>query len=228
MNGYLLVDKPQGWTSFDVVAKVRGILRRQTGQKQIKVGHSGTLDPFATGLLIILVGTYTKRQEEFMSLDKIYDAVLRLGGTSTTGDPEGEITEVSDRVPDGEEVEAVLKKFTGVIEQTPPIYSAIKIAGRKAYELARAGKPVKLKSRKVTIYEIAKIDYEYPRLSFVSRVSSGTYIRSLAASIGEDLGIGAYLDELRRLNIGRFGLPEAVSAEDLGDFETIKNLLKTD
>lgn len=228
MNGYLLVDKPQGWTSFDVVAKVRGILRRQTGQKQIKVGHSGTLDPFATGLLIILVGTYTKRQEEFMSLDKIYDAVLRLGGTSTTGDPEGEITEVSDRVPDGEEVEAVLKKFTGVIEQTPPIYSAIKIAGRKAYELARAGKPVKLKSRKVTIYEIVKIDYEYPRLSFVSRVSSGTYIRSLAASIGEDLGIGAYLDELRRLNIGRFGLPEAVSAEDLGDFETIKNLLKTD
>src|SRR3989337_4532409 len=173
MDGYLLVDKPAGWTSFDVVAKIRGLIRTETGKK-VKVGHSGTLDPFATGLLIILIGSYTKRQDEFMKMDKVYEATMELGKTSTTGDPEGEVIQIGDRRPEIEEVRAVLKKFTGEIEQTPPQYSAIKIGGKKAYELARAGKSVELKSRKVTIYSYEDIKYEYPKLSFTVKVSSGT------------------------------------------------------
>ena len=219
MDGYLLVDKPAGWTSFDVVAKIRGLIRTETGKK-VKVGHSGTLDPFATGLLIILIGSYTKRQDEFMKMDKVYEATMELGKTSTTGDPEGEVIQIGDRRPEIEEVRAVLKKFTGEIEQTPPQYSAIKIGGKKAYELARAGKSVELKSRKVTIYSYEDIKYEYPKLSFTVKVSSGTYIRSLASDIGETLKTGAYLTELRRTQIANFDLGKAVKPQKL----TIDNL----
>jgi tRNA pseudouridine55 synthase len=210
MNGILLVDKPAGWTSHDVVSKVRNIFKKETGQK-VKVGHTGTLDPFATGLLILMVGSYTKRAEEFSKLDKTYEAEIILGSVSSTGDPEGEITEKSSYKPGLEEIQKVLKQFTGEIQQTPHKFSAIKIDGQRAYKLARAGKEVELEPRKVTIYSIENVEYNYPKLKFTAKVSSGTYIRSLAEDIGEKLGTGAYLSALRRTKVDQFSLEEAVS-----------------
>jgi tRNA pseudouridine55 synthase len=201
LNGYLLVDKPTGWTSHDVVAKIRNILKKEAGHK-VKVGHTGTLDPFATGLLIIVVGSYTKRAAEFSKLDKTYEAELILGSTSTTGDPEGEISKKSEDEPTEVEVKKILKSFVGEIEQVPHAFSAMKVNGQRAYKLARAGKEVTLESRKVTIYSIENVEYSYPKLKFTTKVSSGTYIRSLAEDIGEKLGTGAYLSALRRTKVG--------------------------
>ena len=150
-EGIVLIDKPAGWTSFDIVAKIRGHIRRgytERGSKptkrQLKVGHAGTLDPFATGLLVILLGDATKKATEFLKLDKVYEAEILLGKESTTGDPEGEITDVSSELPTKEVVEAVLAQFTGEIIQRPPIFSAIKINGQRAYKLARDGKKVEI------------------------------------------------------------------------------------
>lgn len=215
MDEILLIDKPAGWTSFDVVAKIRGQLSRENG-KRVKVGHSGTLDPFATGLLIILVGKATKRQDEFMKQDKVYEATFTLGATSTTGDPEGEITEQpkesqEQRIISEQQIQKILLKFTGQIRQVPPIYSAIKVNGRRAYDLAREGKPVELKSRQVTIYTLNLVEYKWPELRLVAHVSSGTYIRSLALDIGEELGVGAYCSQLRRTRIGQYDLANSRS-----------------
>ena len=208
-DGILLVDKPAGWTSFDVVAKIRAQIRAQyrtRGEKptkrQLKVGHAGTLDPFATGLLVILLGDATKKAGEFLKLDKVYEATFRLGQTSTTGDPEGEMTDVSDKVPTREEVEAALQQFIGEITQTPPAYSAIKINGQRAYKLAREGKEVEVPERIVRIYSIELTDYKYPNLKIRAHVGSGTYIRTLGEDIGVQLGTGAYCSELRRIRIG--------------------------
>lgn len=214
----LLVDKPEGWTSFDVVAKIRGRLRtyyRQQGlaptKRQLRVGHAGTLDPFATGLLIILLQDGTKKAGEFLKLDKSYHATIILGATSTTGDPEGEITPVSNRVPSRDEIETALTNFIGEIVQTPPAFSAIKINGQRAYKLARAGKKVDMPERKVTIYDIEIVDYNYPQLTIQTRVSSGTYIRTLSEDIGRQLGVGAYTQKLRRTEIGSFSLESAIN-----------------
>jgi tRNA pseudouridine55 synthase len=176
MDGILLVDKPTGWTSHDVVAKVRGLIKAETGQK-VKVGHTGTLDPMASGLLILVIGSYTKRAGEFSKLDKVYDAELTLGATSTTGDKEGVISQKSAKKPDLQQIEQVLSQFRGKIQQTPHAYSAIKVDGNRAYKMARAGQEVKLEPRKVTIYEITDVKYDYPILKFSAKVSSGTYIR---------------------------------------------------
>lgn len=208
MDGILLVDKPVGWTSHDVVAKVRGILKRSSGQK-VKVGHCGTLDPFATGLLVLVVGSYTKKAAEFSKLGKTYEAELILGAESSTGDPEGQLTEISRNVPSEKEMEAVLGQFKGKYMQMPPKYSAKKIKGQRAYKLARAGKEVKLEPVEVEIYDITDVTYDYPRLSFTVSVSSGTYIRSLAEDIGEKLGVGAYLSALRRTSIGAYPVSHA-------------------
>ena len=204
----LLIDKPADWTSFDVVAKIRGKIRAQytaRGEKptkrQLKVGHAGTLDPFATGLLVILLGDATKKATEFLKLDKVYEATVHLGQTSTTGDPEGEITEVNDHQPTREEVENALQKFVGTITQTPPAYSAIKINGKRAYDLARQGKEVEIPTRQVTIYAVTLLDYTYPEIKIRAHVGSGTYIRTLAEDIGTALGTGAYCSELRRTQI---------------------------
>lgn len=209
----LLIDKEAGWTSFDVVAKIRNI----TGEK--KVGHAGTLDPFATGLLIVLVGKdATKRQDEFMKQDKEYEATLDLGKVSTTGDPEGIISKSNGHslsVISEEKIREVLKNFIGEIDQTPPVHSAIKINGKKAYELARKGIDPKLKSRKVQINDIEIIDYSRPFLKLKISCGSGTYIRSLAADIGEALGVGAYLTELRRTKIGKFEVKDAKKIKDI-------------
>ena len=150
IDGIILVDKPAGISSFGVVAKVRGYLRTKCSHK-VKVGHTGTLDPFATGLLILLSGKMTKKSEEFLKLDKEYVATLKLGFASSTGDPEGEIVEVSSRTPGQEEIEIVLGEFIGEIEQTPPKYSAIKINGQRAYKLARKGIDFEIPTRKVKI-----------------------------------------------------------------------------
>jgi len=205
-EGIYLIDKEVGWTSFDVVAKMRGI----TGIKSI--GHAGTLDPFATGLLILLVGKeFTKRQDEFMKLDKEYEATLMLGFSSSTGDPEGEIQAIpNNQFPiSKEDVENVLKKFVGEIEQTPPAHSAIKINGERAYKKARRGEDVKIPKRKVTIRALDLIEYEYPLVKFKVKCSSGTYIRTLGADIAEELGTKGYLAELRRTKIGKYDIKDA-------------------
>ena len=147
----LLIDKPADMTSFGVVARIRRVLSKQAGKK-VKVGHTGTLDPFATGLMILVTGKECKNAGHYTKLDKVYEATFRLGEVSTTGDPEGEITTVSNKVPTRAEVEEVLKKFTGEIEQRPPIFSAIKINGRRAYHLARNGEEVEIPLRTITIY----------------------------------------------------------------------------
>ena len=218
MQGILLVDKPQGWTSFDVVNYVRKIVATAEGKKpkNCKVGHTGTLDPMATGLLVLLIGKeYTRRAGEMSKHDKTYEVTMQLGATSTTGDIEGELTPVSERLPGENEVLAALQKFTGEIMQTPPAYSAIKINGQKAYDLARKGKAVKLEPRPVTIYDIRDVQYAYPEVSFTCDVISGTYIRSLAADIGEVLGTGAHLTALRRTRVGDFDLAQALTVSGI-------------
>ena len=212
MDGILLVDKPAGWTSFDVVAKIRGIIKAKTGQK-IKIGHTGTLDPAATGLLILVLGKYTKRAGEFSKLDKTYETEVTLGSVSSTGDIEGEIVPRSTQQPPKSAVDAVLNTFLGEISQTPPQYSAVKIDGQRAYKAARAGKAVAIEPRKVKIYSITDVKYDYPELSLTASVSSGTYIRSLAADIGEKLGTGAYLSGLRRTQVGKFNLESAIKID---------------
>ena len=215
-DGVVLIDKPAGWTSFDVVAKIRGkIRRRYTAQgikptkRQLKVGHAGTLDPFATGLLVVLLGEATKKATEFLKLDKVYEAEIILGQESTTGDPEGELTAVSNTKPTAEEVQAVLAAFTGEIRQRPPIFSAIKINGQRAYKLARDGKEVEIPERTVTIHSLELLDYTYPSLKIRTHVGSGTYIRSLAVDIGKALGTGAYCGALRRTRIADWSIEDA-------------------
>ena len=214
MDGVLLVDKPAGISSFGVVARVRGIIKAETGQK-IKIGHTGTLDPAATGLMILVLGKYTKQAGEFSKLDKTYEAELTLGKTSTTGDSEGEIVQKSTGQPSLEQIQATLNTFLGEIEQTPPIFSAIKVDGQRAYKLARAGKEVVLQPRKVTIHSIKNVHYNYPKLAFTTSVSSGTYIRSLAEDIGAKLGTGAYMSALRRTEVGKYNIEAAQPIDKL-------------
>ncbi|MBQ3465256.1 tRNA pseudouridine(55) synthase TruB [Candidatus Saccharibacteria bacterium] len=209
-NQIILVDKPAGISSFGAVARVRKKLTEEFGHK-VKVGHTGTLDPFATGLLILLSGKMTKKSNEFLKLDKVYEATLKLGFTSSTGDPEGEIQErPSDPSPKLSAIESVLQGFIGKITQTPPKFSAIKINGERAYKLARKGKDFKLPSREVEIYSIDILEYNYPELKIRTHVSSGTYIRTLAEDIGKKLGTGAYLTSLRRLKIGDYDVKDAI------------------
>lgn len=211
----LIIDKPAEMTSFGVVARIRRVLSRELGRKA-KVGHTGTLDPFATGLMLIVTGKKCKDAGQFSKLDKTYEATIRLGQTSTTGDPEGEITEVSASMPTRDEVEAVLPKFTGQIEQRPPIFSAIKINGQRAYKLARDGQEVEIPLRTITIYELEIVDYTYPELKIRTHVSSGTYIRTLASDIGAALGVGAYCTHLRRTRVGDYTIEQAHELSDLG------------
>ena len=210
----ILIDKPAGLTSFGVVARVRRVLSKREGKK-VKVGHTGTLDPFATGLLILMAGKDTRKCQEFLKLDKEYLATFCLGKVSTTGDPEGEITvREEERVPSEEEVRAVLAGLTGKIVQKVPAYSAVKVGGRRAYELARRGQEVETPSREVEIYELELLDYEYPEVRVRAKVSSGTYIRTLGEDIGERLQTGAYTMQLRRTQVGEYRVEEAEELEE--------------
>lgn len=217
MDGFLLVDKPKGWTSFDVVNYVRKIIAQSAGKKpkNVKVGHTGTLDPMATGLLVLLIGTYTKRAPELTKLDKTYEVTMKLGETSSTGDEEGEKVKTSDIKPEKAKLEATLTIFTGNLMQTPPAHSAIKINGQRAYNLARQGKVVQLEPRPVAIYANELKSYKYPFVNFTSHVSSGTYVRSLVEDIGKELQAGAYMSDLRRTKVGEFDIKNSVSEQNL-------------
>lgn len=215
MDEVILIDKPQEMTSFGVVARLRRVLSNQVGKK-VKVGHTGTLDPFATGLMIIVTGKKCREAETFTKLDKWYEAEIILGKNSSTGDPEGEITDVSNYEPSLEEVQRVISQFVGKIEQTPPIFSAIKINGERAYKLAREGKLVEIPKRVIEIYSLELLAYEYPKLKIRTHVSSGTYIRTLAVDIGEKLGTGAYCENLRRIKIADYSIDQAKTLADFG------------
>lgn len=222
-NGILLVDKPPSWTSFDAVAKVRAQIRaeyRERGEKptkrQLKVGHTGTLDPFATGLLILLLGEACSRSDEFLKLDKVYEATITLGQTSTTGDPEGELTLVSSIEPTREVIDAAVSTFVGKIRQRPPAFSAIKIGGVRAYKLARNGETVEMPERTITVHALDVMDYSYPELRVRAHVSSGTYIRTLAIDIGAALGTGAYCSQLRRTCIAEWSVDDAQVLSNIG------------
>lgn len=214
-DGILLIDKPANMTSFGVVARVRRVLSQAAGKK-IKVGHTGTLDPFATGLMILVIGKECKNAGTYSKLDKVYEATVVLGKTSSTGDTEGEITDVSDAQPSEAQVRAVLESFQGEITQTPPMFSAIKVNGQRAYKLAHKGEVVEIPSRQVTVFSLELAEYAYPELKIRTHVSSGTYIRTLAEDIGEALGTGAYCAQLRRTDISTWSVKNANSLSAIG------------
>jgi tRNA pseudouridine55 synthase len=214
-DGIILIDKPAEMTSFGVVARIRRVLT-QAAQKKVKVGHTGTLDPFATGLMILVIGKECKNAEKYSKLDKVYEATFRLGQTSTTGDPEGELTDVSAVQPTKADIEAALTGFRGPIMQRPPIFSAIKIDGKRAYKLARDGQEVEIPERQITVHSLDLIDYTYPNLTIRTHVSSGTYVRSLGVDIGDVLKTGAYCTVLRRLKIADYDIADA---QRLVDFD---------
>lgn len=248
-DGLLLVDKPEGISSFGVVARVRSIILREIKSQHVlrgyckqpshglsgsngckcryKVGHTGTLDPAATGLLVLAIGTYTKKVPALIKQDKTYEVEMTLGNVSTTGDKEGEFTAVSDTQPTERQVLGALQQFTGKSMQTPPVFSAIKINGQRAYSLARKGKEVVLEPRQVIIYSNTLSTYTYPVVQFTSHVGSGTYIRSLVEDIGKQLGTGAYMSNLRRTQIGNFTIDESIRLEDI-TIHSLRSMLVTD
>ena len=202
----LLIDKPLEWTSFGVVSKIRHLIRIK------KVGHAGTLDPLATGLLIVCTGKFTKRINEFMAQEKEYTGTFTLGATTPTYDLESEPVNFKpfDYLT-AEQLHKATAAFTGEIMQVPPAHSAIKVDGKRVYELARQGKEVKLEPRKLFIKEFSITKIEMPVIHFKVTCSTGTYIRSLANDYGEALGCGAYLSSLRRTRIGEFSVDDALT-----------------
>lgn len=208
----LLVDKPLRWTSFDVVNKIRGAIR----PKKMKVGHAGTLDPLATGLLIICTGKFTKKIDSYQAEEKEYTGIVTLGATTPSYDLETEINERFDLNGITEEaIKEAAASFIGEIEQTPPAHSAIKIAGERVYEKARRGEEVELKKRKVTISHFDVDTSTFPDVKFTIRCSKGTYIRSLAHDLGVKLGCGGHLSALRRTGSGTFRVENAWQIDDL-------------
>ncbi|MEZ4795184.1 MAG: tRNA pseudouridine(55) synthase TruB [Flavobacteriaceae bacterium] len=218
----LLIDKPLEWTSFQVVNKVRWLLRKEFQLKKIKVGHAGTLDPLATGLLILCTGKFTKKIETYQAQEKEYTGTITLGATTPSYDLETEIDQTFDtqNITEGA-IHKAVQSFVGDIMQQPPVFSAIKKDGKRLYELARKGESVEVSSRKVTIsaFEITQI--EMPNVQFRVVCSKGTYIRSLAHDFGKALNNGAHLSALRRTRIGEFSVRDAVTPE------TFEGMLKT-
>ncbi len=211
----LLIDKPLRWTSFDAVNKIRYSLRKEFNIKKIKVGHAGTLDPLATGLLLICTGKYTKRINELMGMPKEYTGIIKLGATTPSYDLE---TEVDAEFPidhiTESDIENVRQQFLGEIEQVPPVFSAIKKDGVKAYDRARSGEEVEMKSRKVEIHSLEFQRLSPTDLAFVVTCSKGTYIRSLAYDVGKALNSGAHLSQLRRTKIGEYNVEDALGVEE--------------
>ncbi|WP_294309356.1 tRNA pseudouridine(55) synthase TruB [uncultured Chryseobacterium sp.] len=208
-----LLDKPLDWTSFQAVNKMKYKLKREFGlPKKFKIGHAGTLDPRATGLLIVCCGKFTKKIPEIQDAPKEYWTEIKIGVQTESYDTEKpeilhrDISHITE-----EQVKTALAKFIGEIDQTPPVFSAIKIDGKRAYDLARAGAEVEMKSRKTTILYIKDVKIEFPLVSFTVGCSKGTYIRSLAHDIGQELGVGAYLTQLRRTKIGEYSIENATA-----------------
>ena len=210
-SGFMLIDKPKDWTSFDVIAKLRGL----TGIK--KIGHAGTLDPIATGLLLVAISRQATRQlSDYVKMDKVYITKIKLGETSDTYDATGEIVVMKNLENISlDSVEQVIKKFVGNIKQTPPMFSAKKVKGKRLYELARQGKTIERQPIDIKINNIRLLDYSFPYLELEIACGSGTYIRSLTADIGEVLGIGAVMYELRRTQVGNFSIKQATRLEQL-------------
>ena len=212
ISGVLVVDKPVGMTSHDVVQ----VIRNGTGLR--RAGHTGTLDPRASGVLVVLVGPAVRLSEFVSASDKRYQAIIRLGSTTDTYDADGRITHSAQSVNVTEEqFENVLATFVGEIEQTPPPYSAVKVQGRKAYEMARQGEEVELAPRKITVHHLEVLEWAPPEVVIDVHCSSGTYVRSLANDLGATQGCGAYLVGLRRTKSGRFSLREATPLRKLQD-----------
>ena len=208
MDSILLIDKPKGITSAKAVALVKKRFKT-------KVGHTGTLDPLATGLLILLTGKRTKQAGTFLHMDKTYQVRAILGTTSTTYDVAGDVVKTCDRVVAREEMEEALKGFVGELLQVPPAYSAKKIGGKKAYELARQGLEVDIPASKVTAYSIRLLLFDYPDFTLECEVSSGFYVRSLVHDLGEKLGVGATVEEVRRISVGSYHIDNAMSLDAL-------------
>ena len=216
----LLINKPKDWTSFDVVKKLRNVLRVK------KIGHGGTLDPLATGLLIVCTGKMTKRIEEFQGLNKSYEGVIEIGKTTPSFDLETEFDSESpiDNV-DAKSIRTAISKLTGSIEQVPPVFSAVKVDGKRAYKSARKNEEVKLKSRQVTIEFFNTTHIELPEVHFNITCSKGTYIRSIANDFGKLLGCGAYLKELRRTAIGDYKIEDSYALTDfVSQYQKTKNI----
>ena len=212
MFGLLNINKPVGPTSFRVVAHVR----RLVGGRKVKVGHVGTLDPFADGVLVVCIGAATRLADYVQQQTKGYRAGITLGATSDTHDIQGEIIENPDAAPvDIDRVRSVLATFVGRIDQIPPAHSAIHVNGQRAYDLARAGHKLDLPAREVNIYDITLAEYDYPNLTIDVSCGAGTYIRSLARDIGEELGVGAYCTSLTRTAIGKFDIANAVDLDNV-------------
>ena len=216
LNGeIILIDKPLDWTSFQVVNKIRWLIRSTFGIKKIKVGHAGTLDPLASGLLILCTGKMTKSIEQFMGQEKEYTGTFTLGSTTPSYDLETEIdnTFPTDHITE-ELLQATLNQFVGTIDQYPPVFSALKKDGKRLYEFAREGIEVKIPARKVNIRSFELTQKAIPKVDFKVICSKGTYIRSLANDYGKALNSGAHLSALRRTRIGEFNIEQAISIED--------------
>lgn len=218
----IAVDKPLGWTSFDAVKRLRGAIQRRLHLKKFKVGHAGTLDPLATGVLVVCTGRATRRIDALQTGEKEYVATIRLGATTPSFDLE---TEIDAEYPyehiTRESIENVLPKFTGHILQVPPVFSAVKVDGKRAYNLARKGKEVELKAKPLEIKEMELLDFEPPYFKLRIVCSKGTYIRALARDLGVALGSGAHLTGLRRTRVG-----EIVEADCLGVDEAVRKIME--
>jgi len=212
MEGIIIVNKSGGMTSHDVVAKVRKRFKMR------RVGHAGTLDPLATGVLVLLLGKATKLFEKFVSFDKAYRATLILGTSTTSADTEGEIIQ---QLPyqdiTREQVEDAFKEFTGDIEQVPPMVSAVKVGGRKLYQLARKGIEIERKPRQIRIDSLEIKSFQPPEVKFSLECSKGTYVRQIAEDVGKYLGCGACISQIQRTKVGQFNISEAVNIEDLNE-----------
>lgn len=218
----IAVDKPLGWTSFDAVKRIRGAIQRRMHLKKFKVGHAGTLDPLATGVLIVCTGRATRKIDQLQTGEKEYVATIRLGATTPSFDRE---TEIDATYPyehiTREDVENVIPRFTGHILQVPPVFSAVKVDGKRAYDLARKGRDVELKAKPLEIKEMELLDYSLPDITLRIVCSKGTYIRALARDLGVALGSGAHLTSLRRTRVGNFSEKETLSVD-----ETVKRIME--
>ncbi len=214
----LLIDKPLEWTSFDAVNSIKWAIKRRFGLRKIKVGHAGTLDPLASGLLVICTGKATKKIAEIQSAPKEYEGIFTLGATTPSYDMETPIDHrFSTEGLDEEKIEALAQQFTGKISQVPPVFSAIRKDGKRLYEYARSGKSVEIKAREVEIFQFEILSVKIPEVSVRIRCGKGTYIRSLAHDFGQKLGCGAYLSSLRRTRIGDFNVNNALHPKKFGE-----------
>ena len=221
MNGIVIVDKPQGWTSQDVTARLRRVYATR------RIGHGGTLDPMATGVLPVFVGRATRGVEFFEHAEKTYDTVLLLGRTTDTQDVTGATLAEKAVHLSPADIEKVLPRFRGDILQVPPMYSALKVNGKKLYELARKGQEVERQPRPITVFELTNLGFDGTRLSLRVRCSKGTYIRTLCQDIGEALGCGGCMEALRRVRAGEYGIEDAVPLEKLLESETPEQYLRS-